>query len=188
LRASIGRDRQAALELRRPFGADSGLPIAEREPMITECPIRLAGAADARDIARLSREAIEYGLAWSWTPRRVMASLGDAATNVIVARQEGGLLGFAVMSYGDDHAHLLLLAVQAARRRSGIGSALLQWLEATAAVAGIRSLHLETRRRSSVARAFYRRHGFAETVQLAGYYQGVEDAVRMVKHLPGPPL
>ena len=49
--------------------------------MITECPIRLAGAADARDIARLSREAIEYGLAWSWTPRRVMASIDDAASN-----------------------------------------------------------------------------------------------------------
>jgi ribosomal-protein-alanine N-acetyltransferase len=153
--------------------------------MLTACPIRLAGAADAGDIARLSREAIEYGLAWSWTPRRVMASLRDAATNGIVARDAGGLHGFALMSYGDDEAHLLLLAVNAARRRSGIGSALLQWLETTAQVAGIRSLHLETRQRSSVARAFYRRHGFAETAQLAAYYQGMEDAVRMVKHL-GP--
>jgi ribosomal-protein-alanine N-acetyltransferase len=120
--------------------------------MITECRITLATSADARDIARLSREAIEVGLVWSWTPRRVLASVGDAATNVIVARRGAGLLGFAIMSYGDDEAHLLLLAVQAAERRGGIGSALLRWLEATAAVAGMRRLHLETRRRSSVAR------------------------------------
>jgi ribosomal-protein-alanine N-acetyltransferase len=76
--------------------------------------------------------------------------------------------------------------VQAAERRGGIGSALLRWLEATAAVAGMRRLHLETRRRSRVARAFYRRHGYAETAEVAGYYQGVEDAVRMIKHLAGP--
>jgi ribosomal-protein-alanine N-acetyltransferase len=150
--------------------------------MITASSIRLATRADARDIAWLSRDAIESGLAWSWTPRRVLTSLGETATNVIVARQAGSrLLGFAIMSYGDESAHLQLLAVQAGQRRRGIGSALLRWLEATTSAAGLGSIHLETRQRSAAARAFYRRHGFEETLLLAGYYQGVEDAVRMVK-------
>ena len=145
------------------------------------CPIRLAAAADAPAIARLSRDAIEAGLEWSWTPRRVAASVHDAATNVIVARRAGELLGFAIMKYDDEVAHLLLLAVRAAQRRGGVGSALLGWLEATVRAAGLRAIHLETRKRSAAARAFYRRHGYAETGEIAGYYQGVEDAVRMVK-------
>ena len=39
--------------------------------MIDFLPLRLAVPGDAHEIAALSREAIESGLAWSWTPRRV---------------------------------------------------------------------------------------------------------------------
>jgi ribosomal protein S18 acetylase RimI-like enzyme len=151
--------------------------------VISECRIRLATAADAHAIARLSRDAIEQGLGWSWTPRRVMANVADASTNAVVARDpaHGRLLGFALMSYAEEDAHLLLLAVHAAERRRGVGSALLHWLEATVQVAGLAAIHLEVRQRSQGARAFYRRHGFDEVGRVVGYYQGVEDAIRMVK-------
>lgn len=151
--------------------------------MISQSRIQLAQAGDAQAIARLSRDAIEHGLGWSWTPRRVMACVADPATNAVVAREgeRGRLLGFALMSYGDEAAHLLLLAVQAAQRRRGVGTALLQWLEATVRVAGLGAIHLEVRQRSGGAREFYRRHGFDEIGRVPGYYQGVEDAIRMVK-------
>lgn len=149
--------------------------------MIAHHDIALAVPADANEIALLSRDAIELGLGWSWRPQRVRRSIADAATNVIVVRRNGSLAGFALMKYGDEEAHLLLLAVHAAQRRRGVGSALLGWLEATLQVAGIRTIELEARARNTAARAFYRAHGFLETHVVPGYYSGVEDSIRMRK-------
>ena len=154
--------------------------------MITESDISLAVPDDAMAIASLSRRVIEHGLQWRWTPRRVLACMADAETNVVVARRGTDLLGFAVMNYGDEKAHVQLLATQPRCRRQGVGSALLAWLEATAEVAGLRALTLEARSGNAGAQSFYRRHGFVETGRRSGYYQGMEDAVRYVKQL-GPP-
>ncbi|HJV94436.1 MAG TPA: GNAT family N-acetyltransferase, partial [Albitalea sp.] len=123
--------------------------------MISNCEVTLAQPADAIAIAELSRDAIEQGLGWSWTPRRVLRSVRDASTNVAVARRDGALLGFAIMQYGDEDAHLLLLAVRAAQRRQGVGKALLAWLETTARVAGIALIRLETRASNMGGRSFY---------------------------------
>ncbi|MBC7991908.1 MAG: GNAT family N-acetyltransferase [Rhizobacter sp.] len=151
--------------------------------MITESDISLAVPADAVAIAALSRRAIEQGLEWRWTPHRVMNSLADADTNVVVARRGADLLGFAIMSYGEENAHVQLLATQPRCRRQGVGSALLTWLEVTARVAGITSLRLEARSDNAGAAAFYRHHGFEVVDRRNGYYQGVADAVRMSKSL-----
>lgn len=155
--------------------------------MITESDIELARPDDAPEIASLSRRAIEHGLEWRWTAHRVLDCMADADTNVVVARRGTDLLGFALMRYGEDDAHLLLLATQPRCRRQGVGSALLAWLEVTARVAGIKTLKLEARSDNAGARQFYRRHGFEETGRRPGYYQGVEDAVRLAKQLASPP-
>lgn len=151
--------------------------------MITEGDIELARPDDAAEIASLSRRTIEQGLEWRWTPHRVLDCMADAETNVVVARRGTDLLGFALMRYGEDDAHLLLLATQPRCRRQGVGSALLAWLESTARVAGIVTLRLEARSDNAGARQFYRRHGFDETGRRPGYYQGVADAVQMAKRL-----
>jgi ribosomal-protein-alanine N-acetyltransferase len=158
------------------------LTFCERT-VITEYEVSLAVPSDARGISVLSRNAIEHGLSWSWTPRRVMYSIADASTNVIVIRQEGSLLGFAIMKYGEEEAHMHLLAVKDAYRRKGVGSALLSWLETTARVAGIGLIRLQARAQNVGARSFYRAHGFKELGLHVGYYQGVEDAVFMSKNL-----
>lgn len=158
-------------------------PLREHRPLIADYAIGLAVPAEARRIAELSRDAIEDGLAWRWTPPRVLRSIQDRSTNVAVAREDGRLIGFAIMHYGEREAHVLLLAVQASRRRAGIGSALLSWLEVTARTAGIGWIRLEARSRNTVARAFYRKHGFKEIGLLAGWYEGVEDGVRLIKPL-----
>jgi ribosomal-protein-alanine N-acetyltransferase len=154
--------------------------------MITESDISLAVPDDAVAIAALSRRVIEHGLDWRWTPQRVLASMADADTNVVVARRGTDMLGFAVMRYAEEEAHLLLLATQPRCRRQGVGSTLLAWLESTLTVAGIRTLKLETRSGNAGARAFYQHRGFVETDRRSGYYQGVEDAVRYLKQLGSP--
>jgi ribosomal-protein-alanine N-acetyltransferase len=151
--------------------------------MIAEYEVKLAVPGDALAISELSRDAIEHGLPWNWTPRRIAKSIAASSTNVAVVRQGDSLVGFAIMEYGEEEAHMLLFAVHPAHRRKGAGSKLLSWLEATTRVAGIDLILLEARAQNAGAISFYRKHGFKELGLRKGYYQGVEDAVRMAKDL-----
>lgn len=145
--------------------------------------IRLAHPSDAEVMAHLSRAEIEQGLTWRWTPQRVRRSMHDADTNVAVAVEGARLLGFGIMVYRDERAHLCLLAVQPAHRRRGVGTALLAWLEQVARVAGITALGLEARQDNAAALAFYQRQGYRRVAVVAGMYQGVEAGVRLRKEL-----
>jgi ribosomal protein S18 acetylase RimI-like enzyme len=153
-----------------------------------QAALRLATRADAPGIAALSRDRIEQGLGWSWTAPRVQRSIRDPATNVLVAHHAGRMLGFGIMKYHDDEAHLLLLAVHPRASRRGVGSALVTWLERSARAAGIGQVYLEARLANGAARAFYARLGYREIQTLPGYYQGVEACVRLAKDLWPPPV
>ena len=148
-----------------------------------ELSLRLARPAEATPIANLSRDLIEYGLRWRWTPVRVAASIRAADVNVLVACARAEIAGFAIMRYGDDDAHLDLLAVALPYRRTGVGRQLLEWLEKCAVVAGIFSVALEVRAANEGAQLFYKRMGYRELVNLPGYYQGMEAAIRMGRDL-----
>jgi ribosomal-protein-alanine N-acetyltransferase len=149
----------------------------------SDLSLQLARASDAATIANMSRMLIEQGLDWSWTARRVMKSIGAANVNVLVARVGNQTTGFAIMRYGEDTAHLDLLAVAPAYRRSGVGRRLLEWLEKCAVTAGIFSVALEVRAANRSAQRFYERMGYRVRARLPGYYQGVEDALRMERDL-----
>jgi ribosomal-protein-alanine N-acetyltransferase len=151
--------------------------------MTRNLTIRLATRGDSLAIARMSRDLIERGLGWSWTPSRVQRSVADPDANVAIAVVGAAPVGFGIMKYRDDEAHLLLLAVQPASTRRGIGAALVGWLEASARIAGIGQAYLEARAANAGARAFYRRLGYEEIQMLPGYYRGVEASVRMAKDL-----
>lgn len=154
--------------------------------MIVVPDIRLATAADAPAIARMSREHIEHGLDWSWTAARVRAAIGDAAVNVAVALEGDSLVGFGIMKYGDDKAHLSLLAVSPRRREFGVGRQLLDWLEQSARAAGLGRIELEVRADNPGALAFYGLRGFERFSTVRGYYQGRIDAFRLAKSLVDP--
>ncbi|MCW5624936.1 MAG: GNAT family N-acetyltransferase [Burkholderiales bacterium] len=142
-------------------------------------PIRLATPEDAPPIATLSRDLIEIELGWSYTPRRVLGLLRQQETCSIVADDGGGIAGFAIMSFHDEHAHLALLAVAPRRQGSGIGSRLLAWLEDSARTAGLFTIHAEVRSRNTSARKFYRARGYVERCEMLGYYRGLESAIRL---------
>lgn len=145
--------------------------------------LRLAEYKDAAAIAALSKAEIEYGLEWSWTPARVRRAIADPETNVLVAFVGRQLVGFGIMVYREETAHLCLFAVQPSWRRKGTGSAMLAWLEQVASVAGIQKLALEARHENAAALAFYRRHGYVKSAIVVGMYQGIENGVRLEKSL-----
>jgi ribosomal protein S18 acetylase RimI-like enzyme len=152
-------------------------------PDSTTTAVRFATRADALTMAEMSRDLIEHGLGWSWTRERVLRSLRHPDTNTVVAVRESERAGFGIMKYGDDEAHLLLLAVRPGHARHGVGRRLVDWLEASARVAGVVRITLEARCGNTAARAFYGRLGYAETQLMPGYYGGREASVRMVKEL-----
>ena len=145
--------------------------------------LKLATSADAAPIAAMSRELIETGLPWSWTPARVARNLAQPDTLVLTARDGAMLAGFAIMQFGEERAHLSLLAVRPDYRRQGVARRLLQWLIASALTAGIARVQLELRESNLDARRFYLKQGFAETARMSGYYRGVETAVRMLRDI-----
>lgn len=149
----------------------------------SDLTLQLARAGDAASIADMSRQLIEYGLRWRWTEQRVAASMSASNTNVVVARIDGPVIGFGIMKYGERLAHLNLFAVAPEYHRNGVGRQLLQWLEKCAMVSGIAAISLEVRAANSGAQRFYESMGYRTLVQLPGYYQGIEAALRMGRRL-----
>lgn len=131
----------------------------------------------------MSRDLVEAGLHWSWKPARVSTHIRSSESNVVIAKDNEQLAGFAIMQFYDEHAHLNLLAVDPAYRRVGLGRRLLEWQEDTARTGGIFCVNLEVRAGNAGARAFYYRLGYREASRIPGYYHGREDAIRMTHDL-----
>lgn len=148
-------------------------------PLIT---VRLATAADVDGIAAMSRDLVEDGLPWTWQPMRVLRALRGRSTNIAVASEERMLLGFGIMRYDDDEAHLLLFAVHPQCQRHGVGTTILEWLEDVARTAGLRRVLVECRRDNAVGRRFYVSQRYREFQVVRGYY-GAVDAIRLEKKL-----
>ena len=148
--------------------------------------IEFARIADAPALAAMSRDLVEAGLGWEYRPERLARLIADADTAAVVARAVRRPVAFAVMTFGDERAHLVLLAVQPTHQRRGIARRALSWLLESAATAGIISVHVELRVNNPAAYALYREAGFTETVRVPGYYRGREAAVRMIRVLRAP--
>jgi ribosomal-protein-alanine N-acetyltransferase len=144
---------------------------------------RLAKSADAQGIAEMSREYIEHGLGWSWTPARVLHAIHDKSTNVAVIHAQGCVIGFGIMLYGEQTAHLALLAIHPTQRQHGLATCLLAWLETCADTAGLERIHVEARSDNPAALAFYQKQGYKQIGTMPGYYSGMLDAIRFEKRL-----
>ncbi len=148
--------------------------------------IQLALASDAKAIAEMSRSLIEYELPWTWQPERVARAIASLNTNVAVVRDRDKLIGFGIMEYWDEDAHLVLFAIQPNRQRQGVGSSILAWLESCAVVAGSKRVRVEARRDSVAARSFYNEHGYHEVRVKRRMYSGTADGVHLEKWLRVP--
>jgi ribosomal protein S18 acetylase RimI-like enzyme len=148
-----------------------------------EYRFELASHRDAAAIASLSRRIIEAGLPPAWPADRVLCHIKRTDSVVVTARVQGLLAGFAIMQFGDSHAHLNLLAVETAHQRRGLGRQLMNWLHESALVAGTFDVGLELRANNIGARRFYESLGYRAGLVMRGYYQGIEDALRMTRDL-----
>ncbi|MGX1200997.1 ribosomal protein S18-alanine N-acetyltransferase [Marinobacter sp. MBR-105] len=92
------------------------------------------------------------------------------------------LIGYAVVAYMVDEAHLLNICVSPRVRGQGVGRWLLRHLIAVAVSDGMEQLILEVRVSNDAATQLYLSEGFSEIGRRAGYYPdgaGREDALVM---------
>jgi ribosomal protein S18 acetylase RimI-like enzyme len=151
--------------------------------------LQLARAADAPRLAAMSQSLIEAGLRPTWSASRIVWHIHNPDSVVLTARAGAASFGvpvvvaFAIMRYGEDLAHLNLLAVDPPHRRRGVARQLIRWLEETAETAGTFVIGLELRATNESALQFYSKLGYRELDRVSGYYQGVEPAIRMSRDL-----
>jgi GNAT superfamily N-acetyltransferase len=104
----------------------------------------------------MSRDLIETGLGWSWGPDRVARSIANKDTFTLLACDRDRVVAFAIMYFGDEHAHLNLLAVLSSHQRLGIGQRMVVGLTDSACAAIIhdpRAARQATRRAASTGRS-----------------------------------
>lgn len=154
--------------------------------MIAPADIRLAALGDAADIAAMSRDLIESGLRWAWREGRIVDAIHNPEKNVAVLGRAGEVVGFGIMKYAEQHAHLELLAVRPQDQRRGLGRALVIWLEDAARVAGAERVLVNARWDNVAARNLYAELGYHEVgIDRGGYAAGV-DKVNLEKWLRPP--
>ena len=117
-----------------------------------------------------------------WTVDMFIQELKRAEGTIYLVAESGGrVLGYIGAQVLGREVHVTNMAVDAAKRRRGLGSCLLIACLRRGAERGARWLTLEVRQNNQEARAFYRLFGFDEIGLRRGYYaDSGEDALIMV--------
>lgn len=106
-----------------------------------------------------------------------------------VGMLDSRLVGYAVMSFGAEEAHLLNLCVAPSRQGGGLGRRMLAHVLRHARRLGAEAIFLEVRPTNTPALELYRRTGFAEIGRRKDYYPADrgerEDALVLALRLGG---
>lgn len=116
-----------------------------------------------------------------WTLGHFKDSL-KAGHQAWVMTSEDAIIGYSLMMFVLDEAHLLNISIAAAYQKQGLGYALLQYMIERAKVSNMIVMMLEVRSSNVLAIALYAKMGFIENAIRRGYYSGKdgrEDAVLM---------
>lgn len=135
------------------------------------------------DLSRvLAVERMAYHYPWNEGIFRDCLRMGYS--NWVVTNALDELLGYGLMSFAVDEAHILNLCVRRDSRRQGLGAFVLEHLMQQARNHGAAHVLLEVRRSNLPAIILYRQAGFEEIGQRRAYYPvpgGREDALVLAR-------
>lgn len=146
-----------------------------------------AGSGDAARLAALHAACFAEG----WPAASIATLLDTPGTAGLVAEcgAPPAAAGLVLWRVAADEAEILTLGVVPARRRGGLGRALLDAAETLAAAAGARRMFLEVAADNAAARALYARAGYAPAGRRPGYYARrgapAADALVLARRLGG---
>ena len=115
--------------------------------------------------------------------------ISRAHGQLLVAEQDGQLLGYALVLFrrGSVFARLYSIAIAEHARGLGQGKQLLSHVEACGVTHGCAHLRLEVRTDNRGALALYERNGYRRFAQVNDYYADHTPALRLEKTLVRPP-
>jgi [ribosomal protein S18]-alanine N-acetyltransferase len=125
---------------------------------------------DIDDVSALENHVFPH----PWSRANFLDSLSSGYDAWVVHDPLGDLVGYFLLMYAVDEAHLLDVAVAAERQREGIGRWLLDKASARAREHGMQSILLEVRPSNERAQQVYEAYGFTEIGRRKGYYPAHE--------------
>jgi [ribosomal protein S18]-alanine N-acetyltransferase len=154
-------------------------PENEQHLQVTPFKVRPFQPGDAgavSEVCCLSPQAAQW-------PKESYDLAHSSGQIVRIAEIDGRICGFLVARVIADQAEILNTAVDPARRRKGIGSALLSSAISAAQAQNARNIYLEVRESNSAALSFYRLHGFQKTAERRDYYSRPTENALVLKKL-----
>jgi ribosomal-protein-alanine N-acetyltransferase len=130
-----------------------------------------AGSADdLPELMRVMNAAFDPRYGEAWTASQCLALMTMPGTRLLLARDEA-LVGFALTRTVVDECELMMLGVDPARQRQGVGANLLQAIVARAISEDVTAVFLEVRS-GNPAIEVYTRSDFVKVGLRTRYYRG----------------
>jgi ribosomal-protein-alanine N-acetyltransferase len=150
---------------------------------VQEIRLRRLREGDLETIHRIERSS--YPTPWSMNFFRLMANMNPEL--FIVATVDEELVGYTVGEVdtrrnGGKVGHVMNVAVDSRHRDRGVGTLLMEELEARFLRLGATATYLEVRESNVDAQRLYSRRGYVYLRKVEGYY-GDEDGLIMTKAL-----
>jgi len=121
----------------------------------------------------------------AWTADMFHNELAEVGITreVMVARLAGKIVGYVSFRFVADEGDVVTIAVDTSVQKQGVGTLMMNWLETTAKVRGIKNLFLEVRSDNIPAVAMYLARDFERIDLRRNYYDTGVDAYVMRKRL-----
>jgi ribosomal protein S18 acetylase RimI-like enzyme len=145
--------------------------------------------ATINHLRRLVNLECECFTAEAYTERQISRLLKEPQGVALLGRVDGDIAGFVIGLIEDlkNHrlGHVVTVDVALKYRRKGIGSVLLEEMEAAFSQRGAEASYLEVRVDNKSARQLYSKHGYKEMGALEDYYSAGTNGLRLTKRLAG---
>lgn len=138
---------------------------------VTLVELRRGTTADLPTVDSIMREAFDPRYGEAWTRGQCLGIMAMPGVWLTMASIDGVSVGFALSRLLVDEVELLLLATRPARRRCGIGRALVASVIDTAREQHASRVHLEVRSGNDAIK-LYAATGFHKVGERLDYYRG----------------
>lgn len=144
-----------------------------------QAQLRKMNITDTSAVAAI--EAMISAAPWS---ERLFADCVEVGYECWVLDNDSQIIGFGILSFGADEAHVLNIAILPQFQGQGCGKQMMRHLIAVAASLGAKEVFLEVRISNTRARSLYQNLNFAEIGLRKGYYPAegelaAEDAITL---------